>query len=84
MDAIKEAMIRAEDNGDNEEDAAFVRAALQADIDALEDRMLRLEWRLGEMLALTQGDIDQLRITPTPTRLAVMDECRDLLGLKGR
>jgi hypothetical protein len=38
MDAIKEAMIRAEDRGDNEEDAAFVRAALQQDIDALQER----------------------------------------------
>lgn len=69
---------------DGEEDAKFVRAALQSDIDTLQDRMLTLEWRLGEMVALTQDDIDQLRITPTPTRIKIIDECRDLLGLKGR
>ena len=84
MDAIKEAMIRAEDSGDNEEDAAFVRAALQADIDALQERQLTLEWRLGGMVALMQGDIDGHKITAGETRTMILDECRDLLGLKGR
>ena len=57
---------------------------LEADIDAKRERITTLEWRLGEMVALTQDDIDQLRITPTPTRIKIIDECRDLLGLKGR
>ena len=57
---------------------------LNADLDAKGERMLTLEWRLGEMVALMQGDIDYKKITAGETRLKVMDECRDLLGLKGR
>lgn len=87
MDAIKEAMIRAEDRGDNEEYAGITVADLDrltADLDAKNERMLTLEWRLVEMVALMQGDIDGQKITAGETRLKIIDECRDLLGLKGR
>jgi hypothetical protein len=57
---------------------------LQTDIDHLEDKISRLEWRLGEMVVLMQSDIDGQKITASETRTNLIDECRDLLGLKGR
>ena len=84
MDAIKEAMIAAEDSGESRAVMAEEIERLNAEIEDKNERMLTLEWRLGEMVALMQGDIDYKKITPGDTRLNVMDECRDLLGLKGR
>ena len=84
MDAIKEAMIAAEDSGESRAVMAEEIERLNAEIEDKNERMLTLEWRLGEMVALMQGDIDYKKITPGDTRLNIMDECRDLLGLKGR
>lgn len=84
MDAIKEAMIAAEDSGESRASMMEEIERLNAEMEDKNERMLTLEWRLGEMVALMQGDIDYKKITPGDTRLNVMDECRDLLGLKGR
>lgn len=56
MDAIKEAMIRADAN---EEDAEFVRAALQEDIASLEVENERLWTALNriQLLGETHGDV---------------------------
>ena len=57
---------------------------LNADLDAKGERMLTLEWRLGEMVQLMQGDIDYKKITAGETRTKIIEECRALLGVNGR
>jgi hypothetical protein len=97
MTAIRDSLTPAHDmellqdeieRRNNEHEIADITVAelerLELEFETNSERMLTLEWRLGEMVALMQSDIDSQKITAGETRTKIIDECRDLLGLKGR